>query len=102
MSTTISHRDAGLRWRGLPRTTVLEIARAACEQDPARPALIFDDGLIVTRGELLDRAERFAAYLHDYLSPGDRVAIMLSNRAEFMIAWLALVANRATLVSMNT
>lgn len=102
MSTAAHHRNAGTPWSGVPRMTVVEIMHKACERDPARPALIFDDGLIVTRGELLDRAERFAGYLQDRLSPGDRVAIMLSNRAEFMIAWLAVVANRSTLVSMNT
>jgi crotonobetaine/carnitine-CoA ligase len=98
----VTHRDAGAPWSGVPRTTVVEIARRACERDPERPALIFEDGLVLTRRELLERAERFAAYLRDRVAPGDRVAIMLSNRAEFMIAWLAVVANRATLVSINT
>ncbi len=102
MSEAASHRNIGPPWSGVPLTTVVEIARRACERDPTRPVMIFEDGLTLTRGEFLERAERFAAYLQDRLAPGDRVTIMLSNRAEFMIAWMAVVANRATLVSMNT
>jgi len=102
MSERVTHLPAGAPWSGVPRMTVIDIAYAACTRNPERPALIFEDGLTLTRGELLERAERFAAYLHERVVPGDCVAIMLSNRAEFMIAWLAVAANRATLVSINT
>jgi crotonobetaine/carnitine-CoA ligase len=88
-------------WSGVPRRTVIELVTAACKRDPDRAAIIFEDGLVVTRGDLLTRAERFAAYLSEWVSVGDRVAIMLENRAEFMIAWLAVMANRATLVALN-
>ncbi|HEY1320738.1 MAG TPA: AMP-binding protein, partial [Streptosporangiaceae bacterium] len=40
-------------------------------------------------------------YLASRVAPGDRVAVMMPNRAEFMITWLAVVACRAVLVSLN-
>jgi len=72
----------------------------ACLEDPWRPALIIEDGLTITRRELLDRSQRFAGYLRSRLSPGDNVTVMLDNRVEFMIALFAIVANRGTLVSI--
>src|SRR5206468_13094029 len=58
-------------------------------------------GLVLSYRGLLDRAERFAGSLRDRVARGDRVAVMLGNRAEFMIAWLAGIAARATVVAMN-
>src|SRR2546428_607704 len=75
--------------------------RVSCERFPDRPALIFADGLIVTRQELLRRVEMLAAYLRERLSAGERVAIMMSNRTEFTIAFFAVSAVRAVLVSLN-
>jgi carnitine-CoA ligase len=89
-------------WSGIPRRSVIEIVTAACRRDPDRAAMIFEDGLVVTREDVLSRAERFAAYLGERIKPGERVAIMLENRAEFMIAWFAVVANRAILVPINS
>ena len=40
-----------------------------CAEDPERPAIILEDGLIVTRRELLDRSQRFAGYLRSRLNP---------------------------------
>lgn len=64
--------------------------------------LIFEDGIRVTRAEFRDRIERFAGYLQERIAPGDRVAIMLENRTEFMVTWLAVVASGGILVSLNT
>jgi crotonobetaine/carnitine-CoA ligase len=80
---------------------LLELVRTACQDEPGRPALIFEDGVVVTRGQLWSQAESFAGYLRSRVAPGDRVAVMMGNRAEFMIAWLAAVACRAVLVSLN-
>jgi crotonobetaine/carnitine-CoA ligase len=63
--------------------------------------MIFEDGLVVTRGELLDQAERFAGYLAARTAPGDRIAVMLETRAEFMVALAAVLAVRCALVPMN-
>jgi crotonobetaine/carnitine-CoA ligase len=80
---------------------IFGIVRAACHADPARPALIFEDGVVVTRARLWAEVESFAGYLQPRVEPGDRIAVMMPNRAEFMIAWLAAVACRAELVSLN-
>ena len=80
---------------------LLDLVRAACEADPGRPILIFEDGVVVTRGQLWAEVESFAVYLQPRVEPGDRVAVMMVNRAEFMITWLAAVACRAVLVSLN-
>lgn len=80
---------------------IFDIVRAACQADPARPALIFEDGVVVTRARLWAEVESFAGYLQPRLEPGDRIAVMMPNRAEFMITWLAAVACRAELVSLN-
>jgi crotonobetaine/carnitine-CoA ligase len=63
--------------------------------------MIFEDGPVVTYAQLLAASERFAGYLAERVQPGDAVAVILRNRAEFMVAWLAVVANRAVLVSVN-
>ncbi len=62
---------------------------------------MFEDGLVVTIEDLVTRAGRFAAFLQQTVKPGDRVAIVLGNRTEWVIAWLAAVASRAILVSIN-
>jgi crotonobetaine/carnitine-CoA ligase len=101
LSTVVQHEHAGAAWSQVPETTIIELVRDACRRDPDRPLLIFEDGLTVTRRDLMTRVESFAAALRDRIAPGDRVAVILGNRAEFMIAWLAVVALRATLVSVN-
>jgi crotonobetaine/carnitine-CoA ligase len=94
-------RNAGEPWSGAPYQTVIELVNEACRRWPSSPAMIFEDGLIVTYGELLAESERFAGYLVGRVQPGEAVAVILRNRAEFMIAWLAVMANRAVLVSVN-
>jgi carnitine-CoA ligase len=86
---------------GTSGADLLGSVREACLSDPARPALIFEDGVVVTREQLWRGAESFAGYLQSRVAPGDRVAVMMPNRAEFMITWLAVVACRAVLVSLN-
>jgi crotonobetaine/carnitine-CoA ligase len=80
---------------------VVDLVDEAGHRDPERPAMIFEDGLVVSRGEVLRLSERFAGYLLTRVRPGERVAIMLGNRAEFMFAWLAVLSVRGILVSIN-
>ena len=87
-------------WSAVPDPHVIELMRRGCADDPERPAIILEDGLTVTRRELLDRSQRFAGYLRGRLKTGDRVVVMLDNRVEFMIALFAIMANRAILVSI--
>jgi len=85
----------------LPDDVVSLVARA-CAADPSRPAIIFEDGVELSRQGLVERAERFAGFLAERVSAGDRIAIAVGNRAEFMIAWIAAVARGATIVPINT
>jgi carnitine-CoA ligase len=80
---------------------LLDLVRGACRDDPELPALVFEDGVVVTRARLWAEVESFAGYLRSRVEPGDRIAVMMANRAEFMITWLAVVACRAVLVSLN-
>jgi crotonobetaine/carnitine-CoA ligase len=63
--------------------------------------MIFEDGLVVSRQQLLDRVERFAGYLAARTSPGERIVVMLETRAESMIAQLAALAARCVVVPLN-
>ena len=101
MNAVVRHEHTGAPWSQAPESTIIELVADACQRDPDRPLLIFEDGLTVTRRDLHTRVESFAAALRERIQPGDMVAIILDNRAEFMIAWLAVVALRATLVSVN-
>ncbi len=85
----------------LPRD-IITLVRDALDEEPTKPVFIFEDGVVVTRERFRSAVEQFAGYLSTRISPGDRVLIMLENRAEFMIAWLAVNACGASLVSINT
>ena len=98
----VTHADAGAAWSGTrDARTLLDLFVPSCRANPGRPAMIFEDGPVVSRGELLTLTASFAGYLRDRLSPGDVVAIMLDNRAEYMVVHLATCAVRARLVSIN-
>jgi crotonobetaine/carnitine-CoA ligase len=101
MQERITWRDAGEPWSAAPQQTVIELVAEACRRWAAAPAMIFEDGLVVTYAQLLAASESFAGYLAGRIQPGDAVAVILRNRAEFMVAWLAVMANRGVLVSVN-
>jgi crotonobetaine/carnitine-CoA ligase len=84
-----------------PARDLIELVRAACQADPDSPALIFEDGVSISRGRLWAEVESFAGYLSTRIGPGDRVVVMMPNRAEFMVAWLAVAACRGILVALN-
>ena len=80
---------------------LVRVVGHACRQAPDVPALIFEDGVSVTRAQLWAEATSFAGYLSTRIAPGDRVAVMMPNRAEFMVTWLAVAACRGILVALN-
>jgi long-chain acyl-CoA synthetase len=68
---------------------------------PDGPALRCD-GATTTFSELADNAARFAAYLGDQgLSPGDRVAVMLTNRPEFAMVFYGVLHAGAVVVPID-
>jgi crotonobetaine/carnitine-CoA ligase len=101
LDATAAWPPLGDQATGLPRD-VVTLVREACERGPDTPALIFEDGIVVTRERFIRLVESFVGYLSKRLSPGDRVAMMLENRTEFFVAWLAANACGASVVSMNT
>lgn len=96
----VGHGDIGADWSAVPDRTIIDLVARGCAEDPFRPALIIDGGPRMTRRDFLARCEGFAGHLAGFLRPGDRVAVMLDNRLEYMIAFYAIVANRGTLVSI--
>lgn len=80
---------------------IFRLVERTCRQAPERPALIFEDGKVVTRGELWMSVLSFAGYIESRIEPQERVAVMLPNRSEYMTTWLAVMACRGELVSMN-
>ena len=88
-------------WSGVDARNIVDVLHRACVTDPLAPAFLFEDGLVVSRGELQQRVESFAGYLTGRVDRGDRIAVMLGNRTEWMVTWFAAVGCRATVVSMN-
>ncbi|MEA2445382.1 MAG: hypothetical protein QOJ12_2674, partial [Thermoleophilales bacterium] len=80
---------------------VIELVARACGRGDGRPAIVFEDGVSISRAELRAAIESFGGYLSERIEPGDRVAVISENRIEFMIAWLATVAAGGMFVSIN-
>ena len=96
-----THGNCGPAWSAVSCASIVELVDRACRRAPELPALIFEDGLVVTRRQFLDEIERFAGYLAGRTAPGERIAVMLDTRAEFMIALVATLAVHCVLVPMN-
>lgn len=78
------------------------VARASARWGE-RIGLIFNEtGERLTYDEILGRSRALAGALRSRgTKPGDRVAVMLRNRPEFPLAWLALAEIGATIVPIN-
>jgi carnitine-CoA ligase len=87
-------------WSAVPLRPVLELLGPALAAND-RPLVIFDDGVRVTGTELLDRIERFAGALARFAVSGDRVLLACGNRAEYLVAYFGIMANRCTVVAVS-
>ena len=90
-----------------PAEAVLDLVtalRRAATRWPDRAALVFDEtGERLTFAALAARVDRVAATLAGIgIGSGDRVGIMLPNRAEWPLAWLGLARIGAVMVPINT
>lgn len=85
----------------VPRTSLLELMTPALRAGGPRPLVIFDDGVALTCADFATAVERLAGGLAPHLSPGDRVGLAVGNRAEFDIAFFAILANRAVAVLLG-
>ncbi|HET7050658.1 MAG TPA: long-chain fatty acid--CoA ligase [Solirubrobacteraceae bacterium] len=83
------------------RLTLPQLTGRACRSRPGHPAVVFGDDTR-THAELHDRAARVASVLAgDGVEPGDRVALLLHNRIEFVEALLACHRLGAVAVPIN-
>jgi carnitine-CoA ligase len=88
-------------WSSVRKTTINGFLVRCFAQADDGPAIVFDDGLELRFSELQDRIERFGGYLTRRIEPGDRVAIAIGNRAEYLIAYFGIVAARGVVVPMS-
>jgi long-chain acyl-CoA synthetase len=99
----LGHYDDGVPATLAPypeRTLLDDLAEAAAER-PDAPALLFK-GRTVTHGELERRSDAFAAALAGLgVAKGDRVALLLPNCPQFLIAELGAWKAGAVLVPLN-
>lgn len=93
--------DFPATWEGCRPEPLLAVLNRGIDRFGERDVLLFDDGYTITANELRARSEALAGCLSARLSPGDRVALALGNRAEYVIAFLAVLANRAVSVSLS-
>jgi O-succinylbenzoate-CoA ligase len=83
------------------RLTLPQLTGRACRSRPDHLAVVFGDDTR-THSELHDRAARVAAVLAVHgVQPGDRVALLLHNRIEFVEALLACHRLGAVAVPIN-
>ena len=83
-------------------TTLPEAVEHAARRWPHRVAWVFDPGETLTFAQVERRVAGAArGLLAAGISSGDRVAVMLPNRAEFAVTWLALASIGASIVPLN-
>jgi crotonobetaine/carnitine-CoA ligase len=79
------------------------VLEQAAAEDPDASAITFVGGECYTRGELLVAVRRVAAGLREAgVVPGDRLALFLPNRLEFVVSYLAISSLGAVSVPLNT
>ena len=82
--------------------SVIEAVFQHAQQQPERPALLFEDQTI-SYGQLSSEVERFAHALTAWgLQPGDRVALFLENSPAFVVAYLGTQLAGGIVVLVNT
>jgi long-chain acyl-CoA synthetase len=99
----LEHYDEGIpaSLHPYPEGTLLDVVAAAARERPDHPSLLFK-GTTVTLGELERASDAFAAVLAaDGVKKGDRVALVLPNSPQFVIAQLGVWKAGAVVVALN-
>jgi carnitine-CoA ligase len=99
--TQVIHKETGTAWSAVASETVIDLMVESCKRNPTEDAMLFEDGVSLSRADLLASSQRFAGWLASRVAPGERVAIMLDTRIEYMIALFAIIAVRGVVVSIN-
>ncbi|MGO9959675.1 MAG: AMP-binding protein [Solirubrobacteraceae bacterium] len=90
-------------WRPTGAQTLIGLVQRGAEHWGERPVLVFDEhSVALSYSELHEQMEVAARKLARLgVAGGARVAVMLRNRAEFPVLWLALARLGAILVPLN-
>jgi long-chain acyl-CoA synthetase len=99
----LEHYDDGVpaSLQPYPAGTIVDVVEAAARERPEHPALLFK-GRTVTYGELSRASTAFAASLAaDGVVKGDRVALLLPNCPQFVIAELGIWKAGGITVPLN-
>jgi len=99
----LAHYDAGVAHslHPYPQKTLLDFLQEAARERPAHPALLFK-GRVVTVGELDRLSDAFAAALVSLgVKRGDRVALMLPNCPQFLVAEMGAWKAGAMVAPLN-
>jgi len=93
--------DLAPAWSACALEPVTHVLGRAMRSDPGHVPLVFEDGFEITSGQLLAETEHLAGVLSELIGVGDRVVLAMGNRAEFVIAFLAIIANRGVAVCLS-
>jgi len=86
----------------MPTSTVPDLLAAAVSRFPDQPAVV-DGGTTVTYADLAAAVERVsAAYLAAGVQSGDRIAVWVPNRHEFILAMLGAQNIGVAVIPLNT
>lgn len=86
----------------LPVSSPVDFLRVAARDRPRAEAVVFDERR-VTYGELWRDVEALAGYLRAHgLAPRERVALVIENSPEYIIAYYGTLAAGGTVVALNT
>lgn len=88
-------------WEGVSPVPLLDALARGWDGRPEDVPLVFDDGRSYTNREIKTHVELLASYLRPRLEAGQKVALAMGNRLEFVVAYLAVLANRAVVVSLS-
>jgi long-chain acyl-CoA synthetase len=96
------HYDPGVpSTLSYPETTLPELLLERAGRHPERPAVIFYNRVLTYR-RLAEASQRFAAALAGLgVRPGDRVALLLPNTPQFVIAYFGALLAGAVVVPTN-
>lgn len=85
----------------LPHEPVLAVLVPHLRQGGDRAMVIFDDGVELSCADFLTGAEQLAAGLASLVRPGDPVGLAVGNRAEYLLAYYAVMSLRGVVVQFD-